>query len=115
MTTEGWDEIGYYQMTPERLFNRMKMLLTKDDVIISRSLDSIEVAITNPSKCFSDYWSVKDFWENSDNPPYTNFDKSYGLFITYSIGKKTGFVLNRQSMDTLCKGYHYKEMRFKNW
>jgi hypothetical protein len=115
MTTAGWDEQGWYPMTPERLFNRMKMLIPKNENIITRILDSVDVTITNPSKCFSDFWSVKDYWENTDNPPFSNFDNSYGLFITYNIGTKTGYLLNRQSMDTLCNGYLYKEMKFKNW
>ena len=114
-TNAGWDEKGGYPLTPERLFNRMNMLLPKSDDIIVRTLDSIDVSILKPSKCFSDWWSVKDNWDNSDNPPYTNFDHSYGLFITYRIGKETGFTLNRQSMDTLCNGYLYKGMKFRSW
>jgi hypothetical protein len=114
MTNSGWDEVGWYNLTPERLFNRMKQLLPKSNDIIYRKLDSIDITIIKPSKCFSDWWFVKDYWESSDNPPYTNFDNSYGLFITYLIGSQTGFVLNRQSMDTLCNGYLYKEMKFRN-
>ncbi|MEA1876895.1 MAG: hypothetical protein U9N86_08515 [Bacteroidota bacterium] len=114
-TNSGWDGGSSYKLTPERLFNRMKMLLPSSDSILTRRLDSIDVAIISPCRAFSEYWFVREYWENSDNPPYTNFDNSYGMFISYKIGKQTGFVLNRQTMDSLCKGYNYKEMKFKSW
>jgi hypothetical protein len=115
-TYEGWGETeGFYQLTPGRLFNRMKMLIPSNENVISRALDSIDIAIINPNRCYSDWWQVKDYWENSDNVPYSNFSNSYGLFFTYLKGEQTGLVLNRQAMDTLCYGYNYKEMRFRNW
>jgi hypothetical protein len=87
MTTEGWNETeSSYPLTPERLFNRMRLLLPKSNDVVYRTLDSIDVTIIKPSKCSSDWWQVREYWENSDNPPLTNFDHSYGLFITYLIG-----------------------------
>lgn len=116
ITHEGWEfETLEYPMTPERIFNRMKLLIPDREEVITRRLDSIDVQIIVPSKCFSDWWDVKDYWDMSDNPPFTNFDHSYGLFFTYKIGKKTGLILESRAMDTLCQGYLYKKLKFKNW
>ncbi len=113
-TYKGWDGNVYF-ITPERLFNRMKLQLQKNDSILSRKLDSIDIEITRPSKFFNYYWSVREYWEDSDRPPYTNFDNSFGMFITIERDKLTGMKLDSQSMDSLCNGYNYKEMKFKNW
>ena len=115
-TIEGWGETeSSYQLTPERLFNRMKILIPNNPEVLSRTLDRVNVTIIKPDKCFSDWWQIKGYWENSDNEPYTNFSNSYGLFITYLKGETTGLILDRQSMDTLCHGYLYEVMRFRNW
>jgi len=110
----GWNQ-GWYRLTPTRLFNNMKALLPNDDIILARTLDSIDVAIYRPNRIFSEYWFVREYWENSDRPPFSNFDNSYGLFITYKIGKQTGFRLERRTLDSLCYGEFYKEMKFKHW
>jgi hypothetical protein len=116
VTSNGWDPYDHmYYPSAERLFNRMKLLIPKNDQVVARILDSIDVQIISPSRWFSKYWEIKDYWEMTDNPPFSNFDHSYGLFCTYRIGNRTGLKLNRQSMDTLCNGYLYKEMKFKNW
>ncbi|MCX6226687.1 MAG: hypothetical protein NTV01_18385 [Bacteroidia bacterium] len=113
-THEGWGlNPSRYELTPDRLLNRMKMLIPDRENVVARRLDSIDIQIIAPSKCFSDYWEVKDYSDDSNIPPFTNFDNSFGLFYTYKIGSKTGMKLNPQSLDTLCKGNSYKEMKFK--
>jgi len=113
MTTSGWDDNAYF-ITPTRLFNPMKMLLPKNDSIIARTLDSIDIALLRPSRFFNDYWFIREHWENSDRPPYSNFDHSYGMFFTIAKDEWTGMLLNWEAMDSLCNGFFYKEMKFKN-
>jgi hypothetical protein len=113
-THNGWDGNAYF-ITPERLFNPIKLRLSKSDSVLSRTLDSIDIEILKPSRFFNNYWFVRDYWEDSDRPPYTNFDNSYGMFFTITIGKQTGMTLDFQSMDSLCNGYYYREMKFKKW
>jgi len=114
MTYNGFKSSGYL-ISPERLFNRMKLLLPKNDSILVRTLDSIDLRITVPCTVFNKYWFVREHWEDSDYPPFTNFDHSYGLFLTVATAKLTGLVLTRRSMDSLCDGYYYKEMKFRHW
>ena len=54
-------------------------------------------------------------WEDSDRPPYTNFDHSYGMFFTIAQDEWTGMQLNWEEMDSLCNGFFYKEMKFRSW
>jgi len=116
MTSNGWDPYDYwYYLSAERLFNRMKLLIPEDDHVVARTLDSIDVQIISPSWVFSQWWEIKDYQEQTNDPPYTNFDHSYGLFATYKIGERTGLKLNQQALDTLCNGYLYKCMKFKSW
>ena len=112
MANTGWEDLGYF-MTPTRLFNPMKLLLQKNDSLIARSLDSIDIELLKPSRFFNDYWFVREHWENSDRPPYTNFDHSYGMFFTIAKDEWTGMLLNWEAMDSLCNGFFYKEMKFK--
>jgi hypothetical protein len=115
-THEGWGlNPSWFELTPERLFNRMKMLIPYREDVVARILDSIDIEIIAPSKCFSDYWEVKDISGDSNLPPFTNFDNSFGLFYTFKIGRKTGMKLNPQSLDTLCKSNSYQVMKFKPW
>ncbi len=93
----------------------MTDLLPTNDSVIARRLDSIDIALTTPSRFFNNYWFIKDKWEDTDFPPYTNFDNSYGMFITIARDELTGMMLERQSMDSLCDGYFYKKMKFKRW
>jgi len=104
-----------YFISPERFYNRLKLLLPESDSILSRKLDSIDITMTSPSRFFNDYWFVREYWEDSDRPPYTNFDNSYGMFFTIAKDKLTGQKLDSQSMDSLCNGRFYMEMKFKNW
>lgn len=113
-TNKGWDG-GAYFITPERFFNRLRVLLPKNDSILSRRFDSIDITLIEPSKFFNDYWFVREHWEDSDRPPYTNFDNSYGIFFTVAKAQITGQKLDSQTLDSLCNGYFYKEMKFKNW
>ena len=91
------------------------MLLPKNDSILFRRLDSVDISMTMPSRFFNDYWFIRHYWEDTDRPPYTNFDNSYGMFFTIAHDKITGQKLDSQSMDSLCNGRFYKEMKFKNW
>lgn len=115
MTTNGWTENGWYTLTPERILNRIRMLVSKTDSVEARTLDSLDVAITSVSKAFNDYWFFREHWEDTDFKPPWNFDNSYGLFVTYKMGKHTGFTLEQRAMDSLCNGYLYKEMKFRKW
>ena len=112
-THQGWD-YGLYVLTPERIFNRLRMTLSKHDSILARSFDSIDVAITIPSKAFHDFWAVR---KNSDQTDIVlqSIDQGLGLFATLRSAKKTGLGLDRQTMDSLCYGYWYKEMKFRYW
>lgn len=114
VTHEGWDGTSYF-ITPERLFNPIKQRLSHLDSVLSRILDSIDIEILKPSRFFNNYWFVRDYWEDSDRPPYTNFDNSYGMFFTITRAQLTGMKLDSQSLDSLCNGYYYKEMKFKSW
>jgi hypothetical protein len=113
-THEGWDENSYF-ITPTRLFNPIKLHLSKNDSVEYRKLDSIDIALLRPSKFFNNYWYVREHWEENDRLPYTNFDRSYGMFFTIARDEWTGMKLNWEAMDSLCNGYNYKEMKFKNW
>jgi len=114
MTNSGWDGNLYF-ITPGKLFNRMRPLLSNSDSILSRRLDSIDITIIKPSRFFNDYWYIREYWENSDRPPYSNFDNSYGMFITIAKDKLTGLRLDSQSLDSLCNSINYRDMKFKNW
>ncbi len=114
-TNQGWTENGWYSLSPERILNRLRMLIEKNDSVEARVLDSIDVAIITASKAFNDYWFFREHWEDTDFPPPSNFDHSYGLFATYRIGKKTGWVLENRAMDTLCNSSFYKDLKFRNW
>lgn len=114
MTNNGWDGNVYF-ITSGKLFNRMRPLLSNSDSILSRRLDSIDITIIKPSRFFNDYWYIREHWENSDRPPYSNFDNSYGMFITIAKDKLTGLKLDSQSLDSLCNSINYRDMKFKNW
>ncbi len=114
IANSGWDGNDYF-ISAGNLFNRMRPLFSKNDSILSRRLDSIDIAITKPSRFFNDYWFIREHWENSDRPPYTNFDNSYGMFITIVKDKLTGMGLDNQSLDSLCNSFQYKDMKFRNW
>ncbi len=112
MNSKGWDDNAYF-ITPERIFTPMRTLLPKSDSILYRKLDSIDIALLRTSNIFEKYLYIKDYWENTDNPPYTNFDHSYGLFFLIAREEWTGMQLNRQAMDSLCRGYSYKDLKFR--
>ena len=112
MRTTGWDESAYF-ITPERIFKPMRALLPKSDSIIYRKLDSIDIALLRTSNIFEKYQYIRDYWENTDNPPYTNFDHSYGLFFLLAREEWTGMQLNWQAMDSLCRGEEYKDLKFR--
>ena len=112
-TNRGWS--GSYQLTPERIFNRMLLHIPEDKNVEARVLDSIDFVIIRPSSAFSEYWYVREYWEKTDRPPFTNFDQSYGMFFTYKKGEMTGFTLDRRTLDSLCNGTPYKSMKFKHW
>ena len=113
-TNQGWQN-GGYQLTPERLFNRMLLKIPDNKDVEVRILDSIDIEIIRPSSAFSEYWYVREYWENTDRPPFTNFDNSFGMFFTYKKGELTGFTLDRRTHDSLCNGTQYKSMKFKHW
>lgn len=113
-TYEGFVGAEYY-LYPNRFFNPLKIRLPKSDTILARRLDSIDVALLRPNKFFNHYWAVKDYWDGSERPPFTNFGNAYGMFFTYIRDVWTGMQLNWEAMDSLCNGYFYKEMKFKNW
>ncbi len=114
MANTGWDGTAYF-MSPTRFFNPLKVLLPKNDSIISRRLDSIDIALLRPSNFFNFYWTVQKYWEDSDRPPYTNFDNSYGMFFTITRDAWTGLTLNWDAMDSLCSGFFNKEMKFRKY
>lgn len=113
-TSSGFKD-NVYELNPERVFNRMKLRLPKIDSLQVRVLDSIDIRMLAPSKVFSDYWYVQEHWEEMDMPPFSNFDNSYGLFVTLMEGRLTGLKFDNQSMDSLCNGSQFKEMKFKHW
>jgi hypothetical protein len=113
-THEGFVGSEYY-LYPNRFFNPLKDLLPKSDTILARRLDSVDVVLLRPNKFFNHYWAVKDYWDGSDRPPFSNFDNAYGMFFTYIRDEWTGMQLNWQAMDSLCNGYYYKEMKFRSW
>ncbi len=114
VSNEGWNE-GSYKLNAARLFGKMVNLFPSDESILARTLDSIDVSIVRPNRVFSNYWEVREYWDNIDRPPYSNFDNSYGMFFTYQVGVKTGYSLDNRVMDSLCNGYYYKKMKFRPW
>lgn len=110
-TTSGWDENAYF-INPGRIFNPMRSLLSKNDSILYRKLDSIDIALMKTSNIFEKYLYIRDYWENTDRPPYTNFDHSYGLFFQMVRDEWTGMLLNRQAMDSLCRASGYRDLKF---
>lgn len=113
-TTSGYDAFGWYNLTPERLFNPMKQQISDDPMVIARTLDSIDVEIKVPSSVFQQYYNFREFWGHTENT-YSNFNYGYGIFTTLRRHRITGFVLERRAMDSLCNGYWYKEMKFRSW
>ena len=113
-TTSGYDASGWYNLTPERLFNPMKQQISDDPMVIARTLDSIDVEIKVPSSVFQQYYNFREFWGHTENT-YSNFNFGYGIFTTLRRHRITGFVLERRAMDSLCNGYWYKEMKFRSW
>ena len=114
VSNEGWNG-GVYKLNAARLFGKMVNLFPSDESILARTLDSIDVSIVRPNRVFSNYWEVREYWQNIDRPPYSNFDNSYGMFFTYQVGVKTGYTLDNRAMDSLCNGYYYKKMKFRPW
>lgn len=112
-TFNGWEGAVYW-IYPARIFNRLRMQLPKSDTVLARSLDSIDIAITIPSRAFHDFWTIRGYWDQAD-VILKNFDQAFGLFATLRSAKKTGFGLDRQTMDSLCNGSEYKEMKFRHW
>jgi hypothetical protein len=112
-TFNGW-EYQVYKIYPARIFSRLRMLLPKSDSVLVRTLDSIDIAITIPSRAFHDFWVIRDYWDQAD-VILKNFDHAFGLFSTLRSAKKTGFFFDRQTMDSLCNGYWFKEMKFRYW
>ena len=110
--SDGWSYNAYF-ITPTRLFNPILNNLEELKGLQYRKLDSIVIALTKPNRFFDYYWEVKDYWENSDRPPYTNFDNSYGMFITIARDEWTGMQLFWRDLDSLCNGQYYKTMKFK--
>jgi hypothetical protein len=113
-THEGFEK-NVYSLSATRFFNPLKLRLVKNDSIITRRLDSIDITLYKPSRFFEEYWKIKDYWENTDEPPYTNFNHSYGMFFTFISDTWTGMQLSQEAMDSLCNGYYNKEMKFKYW
>ncbi len=111
-TYEGWHDNAYF-ITPIRLFNRILNSLAEDENILYRKLDSIDIALMKPNRFFDNYWMVREYWEDSDRPPYTNFDNSYGMFFTIARDEWTGMQLFWRDLDSLCEGYYYKGMKFR--
>jgi hypothetical protein len=109
---EGFDN-GFYFITPTRLFNPIKARLSNPDSLSYRILDSIDLAMMKPSRFFNNYWYVREYWEGSERPPYSNFDNSYGMFFTLVRDEWTGMQLFWRDLDSLCKGYYYEEMKFR--
>ncbi len=114
LANTGWDENAYF-IRPTRLFNPMKELLSKSDSIMSRTLDSIDIALLRTSNFYNNYLYVREHWDDSDRPPYTNFDRSYGMFFQIARDEWTGMKLNWEAMDSLCNGYYYQEMKFRSY
>lgn len=114
MRNTGWDDNAYF-IYPERFFDPMMSLLPSNDTILARRLDSIDITLITPSRFFNNYWFIRENWDEQDRPPYSNFDNSYGMFITIAKGELTGMTLNWQSLDSLCNGYDYKKMKFMKW
>ena len=111
-TCEGFDDDAYF-ITPTRLFNPILNSLTDDEDILYRKLDSIDIALMKPNRFFDSYWVVREYREDSDRPPYTNFDNSYGMFFTIARDEWTGMQLFWRDLDSLCEGQYYKGMKFR--
>lgn len=111
-TCEGWDDNAYF-ITPTRLFNPILNGLSDDETVVYRKLDSIDIALMKPNRFFDNYWMVREYWEDSDRPPYTNFDNSYGMFFTIARDEWTGMQLFWRDLDSLCEGQYYKGMKFR--
>ena len=112
MANSGWDDNAYF-ISPERFFGPMKKLIPDNDSVLYRKLDSIDIALLRTSKFFNNYLFIRDYWENTDNPPYSNFDQSYGMFFCLAKAHWTGMQLNYQSLDSLYKSERYKELKFR--
>lgn len=112
LANTGWDDNAYF-IYPERIFNPMMELIPENSAVIYRTLDSIDISLLRTSKIFNNYLFIKDIWENTDKPPYTNFDNSYGLFFSITRDGWTGMLLNWQAMDSLCDSANYRSLRFR--
>ena len=113
-TNEGWSDNAYF-IRPTRLFNPIMERLTESDSLVARTIDSIDVSLLKACRFFNNYWSVRENWENTDRPPYSNFDSSYGMFFTIVRDEWTGMKISDKDMDSLCRGYYYRHMKFRNW
>lgn len=80
--------------------------------LLHRILDSVDVPVLKTSDFYNEYWAIKDKWDAYDRPPYTNFNNSYGMFITIAKGIVTGLQLNWQAADSLYGSKKYESMKF---
>ncbi len=108
---KGWDGNGY-PMSPERFYNPLRERLITTDSLLCRKLDSVDVTVLKTSDFFNDYWVIKEMWDEYDRPPYSNFDNSYGMFISIARGTLTGLQLNWQAADSLYESEKYRDMKF---
>jgi hypothetical protein len=112
LANTGWDDNAYF-INPERLFNPMLHLISEDSTVLFRTLDGIDISLLRTSKILNSYLYIKDIWENTDFPPFTNFDKSYGLFFAITRDGWKGMQLFSQSLDSLCLSPFYRSMKFR--
>lgn len=112
-TSNGFS-FGNYKMTPERFYNRVMMGLDRSDSIQVRVLGDIEVEMTLAAKSFGDYVYLSN-WEGVIDIPFSNIQGAIGVFTTKSKGKLSGLHLDKQSLDSLCNGEKWKQLKFVHW
>lgn len=111
-SNKGWDENAYF-ISPQKIFKPMADLIPEDGTVLYRTLDSIDISLLRTSKVFNDFLYIRDTWNMTTCPPFTNFDHSFGLFFSVTAGGWTGMLPERQSMDSLCFSPEYKSMKFR--
>jgi hypothetical protein len=105
---------GGYLMTPERFYNRLMMGLSRSDTILVRILKRIDVEMTVAGINFSDF-TYRVIWEGMIEEPATNIKGAIGFFSTKSQGGLNGMHLDRISLDSLCYGEKWKDLKFRHW
>ena len=104
-----------YRLTPERLFNRIRMNIRSSDSIAVRVLKDIDVTITSTQQDYGNYHQNLSPWEGMIEYPISGIENAFGFFFTKTKGELHGLHLDRRSLNSLCESPKWKDLKFRHW